>query len=185
MSSSMVYILLGDGFETAEALVPADLMRRAGIPVALAGVSGREVVSGQGVRVMADVTLDQVELDELEMLVLPGGKVGVEAIQSSMAATTLIQRAAEQGRWVAAICAAPTVLARLGLLDRRSAVCYPGMEEEMFSAVVKKRQYIVQDGRFITAEAAGSSFAFGLKLIEVLKGRETAEKVKDGVHYHY
>lgn len=180
----MVYILLGDGFETAEALVPADLMRRAGIEVALVGVNGKRVVSGQGVAVEADITMDAVEFDKLELLMLPGGLGGVDAIAKSIPAIALIQKAATAGRWVTAICAAPTILAHQGLLDRRNAIVYPGMEEDMYSAIVNVGKKIVRDGRFITAQAAGSSFDFGLKLIEVLRGEDAAEQVRAGVHYN-
>lgn len=179
----MVYILLGDGFETVEALAPADLLRRAGVQVALVGINGKTVVSGQNITVQADITLDDVDFDQLEMLVLPGGLGGVDNIHKSIPAITLIQKAAEQGLWVAAICAAPTVLAHLGLLDRRNAIVYPGMEEDMYSAVVKVGQKVVVDGRFITGQAAGSSFDFGLKLVEVLRGKEVREQVRMGVHY--
>lgn len=180
----MVYILLGDGFETVEALTPADLLRRAGVDVALVGIHGKTVVSGQNITVQADITLDEVQFDEMEMLVLPGGLGGVDNIHKSIPAITLIQKAAEQGLWVAAICAAPTVLAHLGLLDRRNAIVYPGMEEDMYSAVVKVGQKVVKDGRFITGQAAGSSFDFALKLIEVLRGKEASEQVRMGVHYN-
>lgn len=182
----MVYILLGNGFETVEALAPCDVMRRAGLDVALVSLgSSLEVTSGQGVKVTADITLDQVSTKDMELLMLPGGLGGVNEIMNSMSAMVLIQKAAEKGKWVCAICAAPTILAQLGLLDRRNAVVYPGMEEQMFSAVVLKGAHVVQDGRFITGEAAGSSIEFGLKLVEVLKGKETMETVKNGIHYHY
>ena len=86
---------------------------------------------------------------------------------------------------MAAICAAPTILSRLGILDRREAVCYPGMEDQMLSAVVRPGQAVVTDGRVITGEAAGSAFDFGLKLVETLKGAQAARKVCTGVHYHH
>lgn len=180
----MVYILLGDGFETVEALTPADLLRRAGVEVALVGINGKTVLSGQKVAVQADITLDEVDFDLMEMLVLPGGLGGVDNILKSIPAITLIQKAAEQGLWVTAICAAPTVLAHLGLLDRRNAIVYPGMEEDMYSAVVKVGQKVVKDGRFITGQAAGASFDFSLKLVEVLRGKEIAEQVRMSVHYN-
>ncbi len=180
----MVYILLGDGFETAEALVPADLLRRAGIEVALVGVNSKQVVSGQGVAVTADISMDGVEFEKLELLMLPGGLKGVDAIAKSIPAITLIQKAAEAGKWVAAICAAPTILAHQGLLDRRNAIVYPGMEEDMYSAIVNVGSKIVRDGRFITAQAAGSSFDFALKLVEVLRGEDAAEQVRLGIHYN-
>lgn len=182
----MVYILLGNGFETVEALTPCDVLRRAGVEVALTAVGeSKSVVSGQNVTVQADITLDEVDMEKMEMLVLPGGLGGVHEIMSSIPAQVMIQTAATHGKYISAICAAPTILAQLGLLDRRHATVYPGMEEQMFSAVMLRGQCVVKDGRFITAEAAGSSFAFGLKLIEVLRDKETSNKVKNAIHYHY
>lgn len=181
----MVYILLGNGFETIEALTPCDLLRRAGIRVQLVSMTDeRNVISGQGVQVTAECLLEDVKMDKMDMLVLPGGLGGVREIMSTPAAQVLIQKAAEEGKWIGAICAAPTMLAQLGLLDRRHCVVYPGMEEQMFSAVVLKGQQVVQDSRMVTAEAAGSSIPFGLKLIEVLRGAEASEQVRSAIHYH-
>ena len=170
----MVYILLGEGFEEAEAVVPADLLRRAGVQVALVGLGGLQVTGGHGITLRADA---------MEMLVLPGGLGGVEAIQKNHFAQGLIQKAWHKGCWLAAICAAPTILAHAGLLDRRKAVCYPGMEEQMGSAVVQPGQRVVTDGRIVTGEGPGSSFDFGLKLVEALLGAAEAEKVRHAVHY--
>ncbi len=132
----MIYILLGNGFEECEALVPLDLLRRAGAKVTLVGVDGLEVTGGHGVTVKADISMDDAhDPEDMEMLVLPGGLGGVEAIQKNQFALALIQKAYDRGCWLCAICAAPTILAREGCLDRRKAVCYPGMEDEMGSAV--------------------------------------------------
>lgn len=180
----MVSILLAEGFEEAEALVPADLLRRAGAEVALTGVTGRTVAGGHGISVVCDITVDEINPDQLELVVLPGGLGGVEGILNSESALELVQEAAVRGKWVAAICAAPTILAQLGLLDGRAAVCYPGMEDQMSPAAVRPGQRVVQDGPFITGEAAGSAFDFGLKLVEVLRGAEAAAQVRDAVHYH-
>lgn len=181
----MVYLLLADGFEEAEALVTADLLRRADIPVALTGLDGKEVTGSHGITVLADDTLENVDLEKLEMLILPGGMGGVENIQMNLFALGLIQQAADKGAYVAAICAAPTILAHQALLDRRRAVCYPGMEDQMLSAVVCKGKAVVADGRFITGEAAGSVFEFGLRLVQALRGKGAADQVKQAVHYHY
>lgn len=180
----MVAILLGNGFEESEALVPADLLRRAGVQVALVGVDDLQVTGSHGITVTADTTLDQLEPDQLQMLMLPGGLGGVAAIQASTRALALIQRCSDHGCWLAAICAAPTILAHLGILDRRHAVCYPGMEDEMGSAVVQKGTPVVVDGHIVTGEAAGSAFPFGLKLVEILKGPAAAAQVTESVHYH-
>ena len=180
----MVAILLGNGFEESEALVPADLLRRAGIEVQLVGIGGTRVTGAHGITVAADRVLDGLDADKLAMLVLPGGMGGVESIQADLRAQALIQRCYDEGCWLAAICAAPTILANMGFLDRRRAVCYPGMEELMGSAVVQKGTPVVVDGHIVTAEAAGSAFPFGLKLVEVLKGAEAARQVAHAVHYH-
>lgn len=180
----MVYVLLGDGFEESEAIIPTDLLRRAGVAVTLVALEDRQVRSAHGVVVAADVTLDRVNADDMEMLLLPGGLGGVASIQMNLFAIALIQAAWDHGCYLAAICAAPTILAHMGLVDRRKAVCYPGMEDEMGSAVVQKGARVVVDGHIITGEAAGSAFDFGLKLVEVLKGANAAREVRDAVHYH-
>lgn len=180
----MVYVLLADGFEEAEALVTVDVLRRGGCQVATVGVTGAPVTGAHNITVMADLPVRDVNLDAMDMVVVPGGLGGVNAILDSAAALAVIQKAAEYGVYVAAICAAPTILANLGFLDRRRAVCYPGMEELMGSAVVQKGAPVVVDGHIVTAEAAGSAFPFGLKLVEVLKGADAARAVCDAVHYH-
>ena len=180
----MVYILLGSGFEEAEALVPADLLRRADIPVALVGVDGMSVTGSHGITVTADCTLDQVVWDELELLFLPGGLGGVDAIRSSSAAMELIRRTHGAGRWLAAICAAPTILADLGMLEGRQAVCFPTLQHKLTGAQVCSSSPVVADGNLITGEAAGSAFPFGLKLVEVLRGPQAAQAIHDSIHYH-
>lgn len=180
----MIAILLGNGFEESEALVPTDLLRRAGAEVALVGLDDLQVTSSHGIRVTADLTLAELDQDAVDMLVLPGGLGGVDAIQANGHALALIQHCYDTGRWLAAICAGPTILARMGLLDRRSAVCYPGMEDQMGSAVVAGGTPVVVDGHIVTGEAAGSSFPFGLKLVELMKGPAAARQVCQAVHYH-
>ncbi len=180
----MVYLLLGEGFEESEAIVPADLLRRAGVEVRLTALKGKEVTSAHAIKVVCDCALEDVNEDEAEMLILPGGLGGVNAILGSESALGLIQRCGDKGSYIAAICAAPTILAHLGMLDRRNAVVYPGMEEQRLSAVGKQGSRVVTDGHLITAEAAGSAFDFGLKLVEVLKGADTAQEVRHAVHYH-
>ena len=129
------------------------------------------------------LTLAELDREAVDMLVLPGGLGGVEVLQGDRHVQALIQHCYDEGRWLAAICAAPTILANLGFLDRRRAVCYPGMEELMGSAVVQKGAPVVADGHIITGEAAGSSFPFGLKLVEVLRGEEAARAVNDVIYY--
>ena len=173
----MVYLILGAGFEESEAIVPCDLLRRAGVEVRLAGIGGTEITGSHGVTVRADCVAEQTALEEAEMLILPGGLRGVASIR---ACRPVLDAVAERGGWVAAICAAPTVLAQLGITDGRRATCYPGMESEMGSAVMSVEQ-TAQDGRIITGQAAGASIAFGLKLVEALRGEAAAQQVAAGI----
>lgn len=179
----MVYVLLGEGFEEMEALAPVDLLRRAGEEVQLVGVDGYRVTGANGITVTADNTLMGIDVDQMRMLVLPGGLGGVDSIRANLSAMALIQKAADVGCWLAAICAAPTILAQMGLLDRRRAVCYPGMEDQMFSAVVDQSQSVIKDGRIITGRGPGAAYDFGLKLVEVLKGASAAEEIRAQIHY--
>ena len=180
----MVTILLGKGFEEAEAVIPCDLLRRAGIAVQLAGIGGLEICGGHGMTLRADLTVEEIDLDALEMLVLPGGMGGVSSTLSCEAALRAIRFAAENGRYVAAICAAPTILAKLGLTDGRRATCYPGMEAEMGGAQMQKGAKAVTDGTLLTGTAAGTAFEFGAALITALRGEAAAQRVLDAVVYH-
>jgi len=179
----MVYILLAPGFEEAEALVPADLLRRAGIEVALTALEGEEVTGGHQITVRADLSLDRVDLDRADMVVLPGGGVGVQNLGRSAAVEGLVREAAARGIPLAAICAAPTLLGRWGLLEGKRAVCYPGMEDQLTGARVCRDSGAVEDVKLVTGRAAGSAFDFGLKLVEVLSGTDKAREVRHAVHY--
>ena len=179
----MIYILLGEGFEEAEAIVPGDLLRRASLEVAYVGLESLTVKGSHGITVTADMTLEQVDTRNMEMLVLPGGLGGVASIQMDLFATGLIQKAHDQGCWLGALCAAPSLLANLGMLDRCQAACHPCVWEEMGAAAVDREAQVVVDGRIVTAQAAGAAYLFGLKLVEVLKGPEEARKIADAILY--
>lgn len=179
----MVYILLAPGFEEAEALVPADLLRRADIKTALVSLGGDTVTGGHYITVKADLTIDQVDLTRANMIVLPGGSIGVKRLGDSPAVAALVQEVVDRDIWLAAICAAPTLLGRWGHLKGKRAVCYPGLEEQLTGAQVIRDAGVVEDGKLITGRAAGSAFDFGLKLVEVLAGPEKAAEVSHAVCY--
>ena len=172
----MVYVLLGTGFEEMEAIAPIDLMRRAGISVLTVGVDGKAVTGSHGITVEADITLDQLDLTDLEMIVLPGGLGGVATARSSQAALDALRFAYENDKFVAAIYAGPTVLAELGIIGSRRATCYPGCEDGMAEASVVEAA-CVTDGKLITGASAGCATAFALSLIEALKGAEEAQRI--------
>lgn len=183
----MVYILLGDGFETIEALAAANVLRRGGAEVKLAGIGGMTVSSSHDILVAADVAVEDVTLAQGDMVVLPGGLGGVTSIENSEPAMALArQAAADESMWLCAICAAPTLLARAGLIGEGDhAVCYPGMEEEMTAVGVcaHEEESVVVDGKLITGRAPGSAYDFALKLLETVKGAEIAERVRYDMHY--
>ena len=179
----MVYILLAPGFEEAEALVPADLLRRAGIQTALTGVEDQMVAGSHDIVVRADRVIAQVDLREAEMIVLPGGGRGVQNLREHPAVAALAQEAVDRGIPLAAICAAPTLLGEWGMLKGRRATCYPGMEEKLAGGQAEDAS-VVADRNLITGRAAGSAFEFGLALIRALAGAEKAEEVRHAVHYY-
>ncbi len=174
----MVYVLLGTGFEETEAIAPIDLLRRANVPVLTVGVDGKTVTGSHGIPVVADITIEEMDLTDLDMIVLPGGLGGVATARNSQPALDALGFAWENGKFVAAICAGPTVLADLHITDGKNATCYPGCESGMGSAVMVPDAPCVRDGMLITGTSAGCSIPFGLMLVEALKGKEEARRIK-------
>lgn len=173
----MVYVLLGTGFEEVEAIAPVDLMRRAGISVMTVGVTGKTVYGGHNIGIEADITLDEMDLTDMEMIVLPGGLGGVASTRACEAALDALRFAWENNKFVAAICAGPTVLADLHITDDKNATCYPGCESGMGSAKMIPNAPCVRDGNLITGMSAGCAIPFGLALIEALKGPDAAKAI--------
>jgi len=145
----MVYILLGKGFEEIEAVAPLDILRRGGVEAAFAGIDGTTVEGAHGIAINCDLAVEAIKPENIDMLVVPGGLGGVESIMGSQTAMELIKNAGESGIALAAICAGPTVLHKLGLLKGVKAVCYPGMEEEMPGGEFGESPAFV-DGKIIT-----------------------------------
>ena len=172
----MVYMLLGTGFEETEAIAPLDLLRRAGVEVKTVGVNGKIVRSSHKVGIEADILLEELDLSDCEMIVLPGGLGGVTSVRASKPAMDALRTAWDNGKFVAAICAGPTVLADLGITDGKNATCYPGCEGGMGNANMVTCAAI-QDGRLITGASAGCAIPFGLKLVEALKGKDEADRI--------
>ena len=177
----MVYLLLGTGFEETEAIAPLDLPRRAGVEVLTVGINGKTVYGGHGIGIEADITVEEMDLTQLDMIILPGGLGGVASARASKAAMDALAFAWENEKYVAAICAGPTVLADLGITDGRQATCYPGCEGGMGSAELIPDAACVRDGKLITGTSAGCAIPFGLALIAALKGEDVANTVKDQI----
>lgn len=173
----MVYMLLGTGFEETEAIAPLDLLRRAGVSVLTVGVNGKTIYGGHNIGIEADITLGEMDLTDMEMIILPGGLGGVASVRASEEAMQALRFAWENDKFVAAICAGPTVLADLGITDGKNATCYPGCESGMGSANMIAGAPCVRDGKLITGTSAGCAIPFGLMLVEALKGQECADAI--------
>ena len=173
----MVYMLLGTGFEETEAIAPLDLLRRAGVEVLTVGVNGKVITGSHGIPVTADIELGEMDLTDLDMIILPGGLGGVTSVRASQSALDALKFAWDNGKFVAAICAGPTVLADLGITTGMNATCYPGCEDGMGSAFVDSEAACVRDEQLITGASAGCAIPFGLMLVEALKGTEEAEAI--------
>lgn len=176
-----VFVHLAEGFEEVEAVTVADLLRRAGVDVMFISVTGERLVKGaHGIEVKADLLYEEADYQSCEMLVLPGGMPGTLHLQGHGGLAEKLSEFAAQGKWLAAICAAPMVLGELGLLSGKRATIYPGMEEHLKGAE-PRGEAVVLDGRIVTSKGPGTAMEFGLKLIEVLKGSEAAATVRAGL----
>ena len=177
----MVYMLLGTGFEETEAIAPLDLLRRAGIDVLTVGINGKTVYGGHNIGINADILLAEMDLTSMDMIILPGGLGGVASVRASKEAMDALQFAWENEKFVAAICAGPTVLADLGITAGKKATCYPGCEAGMGRAVMQENVPCIRDGNLITGTSAGCAIPFGLALIEALKGKQAADTIAEQI----
>ena len=180
----MVYVLLAKGFEEIEALAPVDLLRRVDVEVVTVSLTDDLMVQGgHEIYVKADITLEQVDFDALEMLVIPGGLGGVNTITETPAAIDLILKVRKAEKKLAAICAAPRLLAQLGILKGMSVVCHPSVNNEIMNAggILLHNKQSACDHNLITGKAAGSSIEFALELVAVMRDRETSEKLRSAI----
>lgn len=178
----MIYEFLADGFEEMEAVVPYDYLKRAGIDIQFVGVTGKVVTGSHGVPFTCDITIDQVNVEQMEGLLLPGGMPGTNNLYASDAVRNFITLAVEQKLLIGAICAAPSILGRMGVLRRRHATCFPGFENFLLDAVVTQRSVTV-DGNLITAKGAGVSLEYAFELTKYLKGEEKAKKIAEQIQW--
>ena len=173
----MIYLFLAEGFEEVEALAPVDLLRRAGLSVQTVGVGGRCVTGAHRVEVTADISDNEISLGDMEMAILPGGMPGTKNLEKSPMVRACLSYCAQNGKWIAAICAAPSILGHFGLLKRHRAVCFPGYENELGADEVLMDPVCVS-GKIITSRGAGVAVEFGLKIIEELSGREKSLEIR-------
>lgn len=176
-----VCVFLADGFEEIEALTVVDVLRRAGVRVETVSVNGNEMVQGSHwISVRADVVFEETGFDRVDMLVLPGGMPGTKNLQKHQGLNKLLRTYDKEEKWIAAICAAPSILGNMGMLNGRKACCYPSFEEKLAGAQVVEEP-AVADGHIITGRGMGTAIPFALKLAEVLMGAEKAEQVRESI----
>ena len=180
-----VYVFFADGFEEIEAFTSVDVMRRAGLKVEMITVTPDEIVTGaHGVPVLCDKNIVNCDFFDADLIVLPGGMPGAATLGECDDLRKLIVRFAEENKPIAAICAAPMVLGKLGLLKGRKATCYPGMEDKLLGANWQE-QPVVVDGNFVTSRGVGTAIAFALTLVTILKDEETAKSLANSIVYKW
>jgi len=176
-----VFIHLADGFEEVEAIAPVDILRRGGCDVTTISITKNKLVkSSRNVIVTADKLFEEVNYNDVDMIVLPGGMPGSENLDNHEGLKSKILEASQNGKWITAICAAPLVLGHLGLLNGKKATCYPGYEAELTGARYTGSS-VETDGKIITGKGAGVAIKFGLALLEALEGKQKAEEVKKAI----
>lgn len=179
----MIYVFFADGFEEIEALAPVDFLRRAGVEVVTVGVTSAEVTGAHGIKTVADITAEEVVLNEnLQGVILPGGMPGAENLNNNELVQSAIDYCAENRRILSAICAAPFILGRKGLLKGKNATCFPGFEDELVGANLVESG-VVTDGNVVTARGAGVAWEFGAAICSLITGEEKALEILRGIQW--
>ncbi len=183
--SKKVVIFLAEGLEECEALVPADLLRRAGVEVVLASISGSKTVTGShGISINADALAEEVDLASADLLFLPGGLPGTTHLSESALVKDAVLSYHQQGKKISAICAAPSIFGSLGLLEGKNATSHPSFEDKLTGANVTGHLVDV-DGNITTGRGLGAAIPFGLSLVAQLTDQQTADKIKNAIAYIY
>ena len=181
METTKVFLFLADGFEEIEAIAPIDILRRAGIDLVTVSVKSEKAVTGaHGVTILADKLFSEVDFAGNELLFLPGGLPGTTNLEKHEGLKKLIEKQAEAGGKLAAICAAPSIFGKMNLLKGKEAICYPGFENYLYDAKVSEKK-VVQAGNIFTAKAAGVAVKFALELVKDLKGADVAQNLANAL----
>lgn len=174
-----VLVPLAQGCEELEAITIIDLLRRAGIEVITAGLDAENITASRGVKLIPDTDLESALKDDYEMIVLPGGLPGADHLGNDERLKAALKTMANDDKYIAAICAAPKVLANAGLLKGKTATSYPGfLDDPEFTGITLSDAAVVKDGKIITSRGPGTAIDFALELIEALSGRATRDTVE-------
>ncbi len=178
------FLFLADGFEEVEAITPIDLLRRAGIECITVSISDKlEVTGSHGITLKADCIFDEKECMQGDTIILPGGMPGTINLSKHYGLKNVIIDYDKKKKTIAAICAAPTILGEMGLLEGYKSTCYPGFEEKLFDSDVLFEQF-VEDGHFITSRGVGTAIPFALKIIEILEGKDKMNDIKNQIVFN-
>ncbi len=180
---SKVYVFVADGFEEVEGLTVVDLLRRADIEAIMVSVSDTtEILGSHGIVVSADKVFEEVGFEDVDMLFLPGGTTGVRNLRKHEGLCTVLNEFNQEGKTIAAICAAPTMLEELGILEGKNATCYYSLKDKMVSCNYVDAN-VVKDGNIITSQGFGTAIDMGLALVEYFNGSDVARKLQYDVMY--
>lgn len=183
MSMKKIGMMVADGYEEVEMLTAVDLLRRAGMACDIISVTGRrELTSSHKVTVLADLLFEEADFDGYDALTIPGGMPGTNNLAAHAGVCEQLKAANAAGRLIGAICAAPTVFGRLGLLEGKKAICYPGMEDQLTGAVVTMEPAVV-DGNIITSRGMGTAIDFGLAIVAYFDGEKAAGELAEKIVY--
>ncbi|MBR5376663.1 MAG: DJ-1/PfpI family protein [Lachnospiraceae bacterium] len=181
---SRIAMFLADGFEEIEGLTSVDMCRRAGIEVVTFSIMDELLINGShGIRLYADEMFSEGCSDDFDMLVLPGGGLGTQNLERHEGLAGELKKAFDAGKYIAAICAAPRVIGRMGFLKGKNATCYPGNEEHLEGAAYHPELKAVTDGKLITARGMGAAIEFADEIITALEGKEKAQSILDQIRY--
>jgi len=175
-----VLIPLAPGFEEIEAIAVVDILRRAGVEVVTAGTAENPIEGRNKIRVLTDTSLDSVKEQDFDMIVLPGGAGGTENLKKDMRVKEIVERLYKNGRFITAICAAPTVLSAIGVTAGRTITSHPSVRTKLEKEKLSEERVVV-DGNIVTSQGPGTAIEFAFKLVEVLVGKEKAREVNKGV----
>jgi 4-methyl-5(b-hydroxyethyl)-thiazole monophosphate biosynthesis len=176
----MIYMFLADGMEEIEALCPLDIMRRAGLDVTTVGIGSREITGAHGITVKADITDTEYADNSPELIFLPGGMPGTLNLAASKTVISAIETAVKKDAYIAAICAAPSILGDMRILHGKEAICYPGFEDRLAGAKISDKR-VVLDGKILTAAGPGVALDMGLKIVEIFCGKDCAKDLRRSV----
>jgi 4-methyl-5(b-hydroxyethyl)-thiazole monophosphate biosynthesis len=175
-----IVLILAEGFEEVEAVGTIDVLRRSGIELTIAGLEGLVITGAHDIVIQADCELSEISADKIKMVILPGGLPGATNLRDSSDVIALVKNVYDSGNYIAAICAAPIVLAKAGLIDGKTVTCYPGFESQLTKATCTGNLCEV-DGRIITGKGPGAVFAFSKCIVETLGKSEEAKKTLAGM----